>query len=300
MRRVACHVMGSVFMLLSMCSSTGKYVNLQKELERYVGDKDAAIGIAVIINDRDTISISGDRHFPMLSVYKFPIALAYAEWDNISSVNSPDSILVRKEDMHPDTYSPMRDEFEIEDSSRVALTDVMAYALQKSDNNASDLLIKQAGGIKNIQMALRHIGADGINVVSTEDEMHQDNSLCYQNSSTPKAMASLMNYFEKGYPDNKVSLNIRRYMETCTTGLDRLPKPLLNTGAVIGHKTGTGFILPDGRLMAVNDAGYVILPDGNSYSIAVFIENSGYSMPETEAIIAEISEIVYCSIYMRQ
>ncbi|MDE7345349.1 MAG: hypothetical protein K2N48_01250 [Muribaculaceae bacterium] len=35
------------------------------------------------------------------------------------------------------------------------------------------------------------------------------------------------------------------------------------------------------------------LSDGRSYSIAVFIENSGYDMQQTEEIVAKISEIVY-------
>ncbi len=64
------------------------------------------------------------------------------------------------------------------------------------------------------------------------------------------------------------------------------------TNAVIGHKTGTAFKLPGGRIMAVNDAGYVHLPNGHRYSIAVFIENPGYDMEQTETLIAEISQII--------
>ena len=86
---------------------------------------------------------------------------------------------------------------------------------------------------------------------------------------------------------------MKQLMENCATGVNRLAKPLAATNAVIGHKTGTGFTLPDGRLMAINDAGYVHLPNGRSYSIAVFIENSGYDMEQTEEIIAKISEILY-------
>lgn len=49
--------------------------------------------------------------------------------------------------------------------------------------------------------------------------------------------------------------------------------------------------------MAVNDAGYVHLPDGRRYTIAVFIENSAYDMPSTEALIAQISRIVLNHLY---
>ena len=82
-------------------------------------------------------------------------------------------------------------------------------------------------------------------------------------------------------------------METCATGKDRLVAPLATLPVRTGHKTGTGFELPGGRLMAVNDAGYVFLPDGRRYTITVFVEDSGYGMARTSALIAEISGIVY-------
>ena len=47
------------------------------------------------------------------------------------------------------------------------------------------------------------------------------------------------------------------------------------------------------RATATNDLGFVILPDGTRYTIAVFIKDSAEN-PETNArIIADISETVY-------
>jgi len=171
----------------------------------------------------------------------------------------------------------------------------MAYALQQSDNNASDILLKMMNGTANVAHSLQRLGAKDINVVSTEYEMHDEPDLCYKNNATPLAMAELIDKFCREF-DDPFSREIRQLMETCETGIGRLPKPLQQTNAVIGHKTGTGFILPGGRLMAVNDVGYVKLPNGQSYTIAVFIENSGYDIAATEAIIAEISEMVYTYI----
>ena len=93
------------------------------------------------------------------------------------------------------------------------------------------------------------------------------------------------------YPE--LALEVKQMMETCETGKDRLAKPLRDANIILGHKTGTGFSSPEGRLMAINAVGYVHLPDGRRYSIAVFIENSGYDLPQTEGMIAKISEIVY-------
>ena len=81
-------------------------------------------------------------------------------------------------------------------------------------------------------------------------------------------------------------------LEQYRTGLDRLAFPILPTNALIGHKTGTGFPTPEGRISAVNDCGYVNLPNGTRYSIAVFVADSNYDIATTSAIIAEVSKIV--------
>ena len=261
-------------------------------MHELTADKDANIGIAVIIDGKDTVAINGDKPFPMLSVYKLPIAMALGDHLQARESLIPDSVTIYKSDLKPDTYSPMRDRYDNIDSIKLPLQEVMAYSLQQSDNNASDILLALTGGVNNVSRYLNRIDGKGINIISTEDEMHADPALCYQNTATPVAMASLIDRFDNESHD-PFSQKIKRLLETCETGTGRLPKPLLNTGAIIGHKTGTGFTLPDGRLMAVNDAGYVHLPVGSRYTIVVFIENSGYGMDETEALIATISETVF-------
>ena len=48
-----------------------------------------------------------------------------------------------------------------------------------------------------------------------------------------------------------------------------------------------------GALIGTNDIGFVQLPDGRHYTIAVFVKDSQESLQETERIIAEASDIVY-------
>ena len=50
---------------------------------------------------------------------------------------------------------------------------------------------------------------------------------------------------------------------------------------------------PDGVRIAENDAGFVILPDGKTYYIAVFVTESKMSDSENHALAAQVSEIVY-------
>ncbi len=280
---------------IQSCGRSNSTDSLQKALEEYVNDKDANIGIAVIVEGKDTIEINGDRDFPMLSVYKFPIAVALGDYLRVGSKLLPDSITISTADLKPDTYSPMREKYGDGEAFQLPFYELMAYALQQSDNNASDILLKIMGGPESAMSALRRLGVENINIASTEEEMHANPQLCYANTATPLSMARLFESFDHGF-DDMYTRKVKQLMETCATGESRLVKPLKDANAVIGHKTGTGFQLPNGRLMAINDAGYVHLPDGTSYSIAVFIENSGYDVPQTEELIARISEIVYTHI----
>ncbi len=265
---------------------------LQKELTEYIDDKDAKIGVAVIHDSQEmAAAVNADKPFPMLSVYKFPIAIALREQLTQRGESLSDTIIIYPNDLKPDTYSPMRDRFGGKDTLALPIREVLAYALQQSDNNASDILLKKLGGPENVMSVLKRLGVRDINVVSTEDEMHLDSLLCYHNSATPEAMARLLDEFDREYNDS-ISTEIKALMESCRTGTNRLAKPLQNGNATLGHKTGTGFVLPRGRLMAINDVGYVHLPDGTRYAIAVFIADSGYDIVRTEEIIAEISKIV--------
>lgn len=66
-----------------------------------------------------------------------------------------------------------------------------------------------------------------------------------------------------------------------------------NGVTAVVHKTGTGDLGPDGRIIAVNDIGTVVLPDGGYFSIAVFVSDASCSIQECEAVIAHITRMVY-------
>ncbi len=280
-----------VFFCICSCSRYRKYEGLQEELTAFVEDKNARIGVAVIINGKDTVSVNGNEHFPMLSVYKLPVALALGDYLLCGPEILSDSILITGHDLKPDTYSPLRDKYDDIDSLQLSVDELLAYSLQLSDNNASDILMGLLPDIGYVNHFLHKNGYYNINVVSTEDDMHQDNMLCYDNWSTPVEMAVMIDQLDKESNDY-FSKKIKRLLETCQTGNSRLSKPVINVNGVIGHKTGTGFELPDGRIMAVNDVGYIHLNDGNRYSIAVFIADSHYNLVNSEQIIADISELV--------
>jgi beta-lactamase class A len=51
--------------------------NLRSDLNQLIGSFDAQVGVGVKhLESGDTLTINNSFHYPMLSVYKFPLALA--------------------------------------------------------------------------------------------------------------------------------------------------------------------------------------------------------------------------------
>lgn len=277
--------------------SGSRWTDLELRLNEIVRSKDARIGVAVIIDGRDTVMVNGSNEFPMLSVYKFPQALAVADYCNNKGMDISDSLRMEAHEIKQNTWSPMREKYGIK-NLKLPISEILDFSLRSSDNNACDILFRLIGGPEKVDSLMKAIGYPAITIASTEDEMHQDPGLCYLNRSTPLEMARLFDYFYRQGVCNKSQAHreIGDIMISCQTGTDRLPAGLTEGTSVIGHKTGTGDINSQGRIIAINDAGYIFLPEGRGYSISVFIADSSYDMDSTSAIIAEISSIVYKSV----
>ena len=94
-----------------------RYAQIEQRLETYIKAQNARIGVAVIINGTDTVSVKGKRYFPMLSVYKFPQAIAVADYCDRHDISLNDSIGISADELKPDIWSPMRDKYGLKDIS---------------------------------------------------------------------------------------------------------------------------------------------------------------------------------------
>ena len=141
---------------------------------------------------------------------------------------------------------------------------------------------------------IRSLGVNDFSIQYTEDDMHRDLNLGYENWSTPLAAAEVIEalltrtLFDKPHQEF-----IKEALITCQTGTSRIVHPLQDKQITVGHKTGTGDRNASGQLIAINDAGFVQFPNGHRYTLVVFVKDSQESMEDTEAIIAQISEMVY-------
>ncbi len=67
-----------ILFLATCCKAQSNKTDLLRDkIEQIVADKNAIVGVSIIGNNgKDTLSLHGDRQFPMQSVFKFHIALA--------------------------------------------------------------------------------------------------------------------------------------------------------------------------------------------------------------------------------
>lgn len=279
---------------------------LYGKIEAIAGQSDARIGFAAVFHDGSMMVYSNAEAgkdstaagtgmpagaYPMLSVMKFHQALAVCGWLKERGIPLTEKIHVRPEDLEQDTWSPLRDAHP--DGGDFSWKELLEYTLIQSDNNACDILFARTGGPAYTDSYVRTSGARGFSIECTEAMMHENLQDCYRNWSTPESAALLMDKFYKSRDNDVYSRFIWETMSGCKTGQDRIPRYISEKAAAVAHKTGTGDMTPDGRIMAINDIGTVVLPGGRHFSMAVFVNDAGCSAQECAGIIAGIAGAVY-------
>ena len=280
----------------SVVSNANSLNSLRDEILQSIIKYDAKIGVAVMINDTDTLTVNNCDKYPLMSVFKFHQALAVCDYMQKNGIALDSVLNISKDELRENTYSPLRDRYP-EGNFGISISELMKYTLQMSDNNACDILFNRILSVKDTDKYIRSLGIDDFSIEMDENDMHENLDNCYSNWTTPMAAVNLMNLFLDGDAVSGEYYDfIYRTMTECTTGTARLPYPLKNTGAIIGHKTGTGDKNSDGRYIGINDIGFIDLPNGDRYLIAVLVKDSAEDYETTERIIAEISSMVYKNI----
>lgn len=265
---------------------------LKKQIQTIIREKNASVGVAVLYEGKELIAVNDKPDYPMMSTFKFPLALAVLDRLEKHRLPLDTEIYVGKSDLKPDTYSPLREKLP-EGEFNMPVSELLRYCVSLSDNNAADILIGYIGGIQALQHYLNKLGISDMAVGATEEQMHRDPENLFLNTTRPSTSANLMERFmDKRLLSAPYQSFLERILTETATGTDKL-KGLLPVGTVIGHKTGSSDRNDKGIKLADNDMGFVLLPDGKRYTIAVFIKNSIESDKANADIIARISKAVY-------
>lgn len=245
----------------AVAASSPELQSLEQQLSALIAGRSGEYGIAALdLRNGATVSINGDEPFPMASTVKVAVAAAY-----LSQVDHGRRSLDNR----------------IGGRSAAQLIDVM---LTRSDNYATDLLIRNLGGPRAVQQWLGWHGLSGIRVDRTiagllraRRDLHDS-----RDSSTPKAMVDLLRHLDSGTILKPASRSyLLAAMGRCITGKNRM-RGLLPYGTRVENKTGTlsGYS---------SDVGFITLPDGRRIAVA-FFARGGSNRPRT---IAEAARAIY-------
>ncbi len=293
-------VVAVVFLLIAGISALFYINTLTFKIQKAIWGKHCTVSMAVI-KDNKTWSFN-NKKVPLMSVFKYFVAVKvlnkikyiglFQPSDNIKR-SLDDKILIKPVMISKTTYSPMLKKYT--PPFKISVQDLMKYMISESDNNATDILIQYIGGIEALHSYFFCVPGPCVDfeILADEKMMNLDIKNQYLNKATPLYVLKVMkNTRETG----RLSIEHRNFLDKImietVTGEDKL-KAGLPKDVVFGHKTGSSSRKPDGIKIADNDAGFVILPDGSAYYIAVFITESKMTDAENAALIAQISKIVY-------
>jgi beta-lactamase class A len=288
------HLSTLLFLFVSFCSSAQTTDSLRNEIEQIISTKNATVGVSIIGNNgKDTFSLNGDEHFPMQSVFKFPIALAVLSEIDSGKLSFHQKIKIEKKDLLPNLYSPIREKYP--DGVTLSLSKVLEYTVSQSDNIGCDVLLRLIGGPEAVEEYFVKNDFKDVSIKINEEVQQGNWDLQFQNWTTPKEANEILTsfYYNKNNLLSKKSYDfIWKAMKETSIGENRL-KGQLPKGTIVAHKTGSSGVNKTGLTAAVNDIGIVFLPNGHHFFISVFITNSKEDEATNEKIIADIAKAAW-------
>ncbi len=288
------HLTTVLFLFITYQASAQTTESLRQQIQQAVSTKNAVVGVAIIGNNgKDSLSIHGDRHFPMQSVFKFHIALAMLSEIDKGKFSLDQKIKIEQKDLLPNLYSPIREKYP--KGAALAISEILAYTVSESDNVGCDVLLRLIGGPQAVEDYFVKNNFKDISIKINEELMQNNWDLQFKNWTTPKAANKVLASF---YYNSKKLLSSKNHdfiwklMKQTVTGKDRL-KGQLPGKTVVAHKTGWSGTNKEGITAAVNDIGLVFLPQGQHFFISVFVTNSKEDVKTTEKIIADIAKAAW-------
>nr|ALG03739.1 beta-lactamase [uncultured bacterium] len=287
---------GYVFWVLVVivCSQLGyaQHELLRTKIYGIIEKANGRVGAAIInLETLDTLTFNDDHHYPMQSVFKFPLALAVLNEVDKGNLSLNQKVHLKKEDLLPNTWSPLREKYP-DGNVDITLSELLTYTVSISDNNGCDVLFRLVGGTEKVNQFVHSLGISEMEIAANEEEMHREWDVQFQNWTTPSAMGQLLYKFvDDSILSNDSKDFLWNIMVSTVTGPRRI-KGQLPDGTIVAHKTGSSGI-NNGIAAATNDVGIVTLPNGKQYIIVVFVSDSPDDENAREEIIAGIAKAAW-------
>ncbi|MCS6817649.1 MAG: class A beta-lactamase [Blastocatellia bacterium] len=316
---LACAIPSGLARAQTGVSADPALARLEREIARLAEIAGGVVGVAALhLESGRRVSLNGKERFPMASTYKVPIAVQILTKVDRGELTLDQLIAVEPTDLSPGSGT-LSDLFN-KPGVALSVRNLLELMLLISDNTATDVLLRLAGGPETVTARMRELGIEGLRVDRSTKQViadwmgvaepvpwslerfrelaravaPQDREAAAKrfdidprDTTTPEAMVALLEKVFRGQalkPETtELLLDI---MRRCRTGEARL-KGMLPPGTGVAHKTGTigG---------TTNDVGILTLPaDAGHVAIAVFVKSSEKDVPTRERAIAEISRAVH-------
>ena len=264
---------------------------LETQIKQIIESKNLSAGISIKnIEDQKGLNINGNNRMPMMSVFKFHIALAVLHQVDQGKLKLNHQFFIKKEDLLPNTWSPIREEFP-DGNINLTLNQLLRYTVSHSDNNGCDILLKIIGGTETVQKFINKQGIKDFVIKVNEADMNWENQ--YWNVTTANATNKLLEKFFKGKVLTKENTQyLYQIMVETSRGLTWM-KAGLPKDIELAHRTGLSNTNASGLRAAMNDVGIVKLPNGKHFILSVYLKNITEEREATEKIIADIAKATW-------
>lgn len=297
---------------------------LAARLEALGRQFDGQVGIAVSdVEQGWTAAYNGDARLPQQSVSKLWVALAILDAVDRGDLALDGPVTVRKADLSI-FHQPLR-KFVGSAGYSTTVRELLAGAIQQSDNAANDVLLAQVGGAEKVRALLARHKLTGITASPSEKVMQTEAAgLTWReefsfgrnfwtardelplefravalesylanppDAATPAGLSEALARLKRGELLSQASTDLMiDLMSGTVTGPGRLPAGL-SPGWQIAHKTGTGQVFGP-VATGFNDVALITAPDGQTYAVVVMIAQTRLGVPERQALMAQVAREV--------
>lgn len=300
-------------------------VDLSDALRRVAAGAPGTLGVRVVHVERGVArGVSEDDRFPMMSVYKLPIAVHVLRQSQSGVLDLSKRLTLEAADRRPG-FSPLARTIEERGPQVLSLRDLLSAIVRVSDNTASDRLLREAGGPAAVAATLRELRIDGVDVSRYELEFAADYygvpipspysldrfaesverastasrrraAAKYlsdtRDTASPRGFADLLTRLVRGELLNKENTEwLVSEMSEMHTRDTRL-RAGLPEGTFAALRPGTSGET-EGVRAAHNDTGIVRLPDGSHLVIVALMKGARGPEGERDAVLAQVARVAY-------
>jgi beta-lactamase class A len=295
------------------------------ELAKVSGGK---VGVAIVhLESGRAVRLNRTIGFPMASTVKVPLAVRLLTAVDRGELRLDSMIAIRPGDLHPGSGT-LTDLF-AQPGVVLSVRNLMELMLRISDNSATDILLRTAGGGAAVNARLAQLGVAGVRAdrptvrligdyiglrdlpsddIPIAEFIRREEALSDsvkraalvafaadpRDTATPDGMARLLELIWRRQALSASSTDLLLdIMYRCVTGTERI-KGMLPPGTRVAHKTGS--LGPDTGIRGgrtVNDVGIIDLPNGAGHLLTVVFVKDADDAAMGEKAIAHIARAAY-------